>query len=103
MTRPLTPAEVQEAYEHHTGEVIVERFAELDPVSMPAVLVAGHAPFTWGRSASDSVVNAVALEAVAAMALASWQLAPAAAELERYVLDKHYQRKHGAQAYYGQK
>jgi L-ribulose-5-phosphate 4-epimerase len=103
VTRPLTPAEVAEAYERHTGQVIVERFAALDPVSMPAVLVAGHAPFTWGKHAAESVVNAVALEAVATMAQSTWRLAPGIGELESHVLDKHYQRKHGTGAYYGQK
>ncbi len=102
VTRPLTPREVEEAYEVNTGHVIVERFKDLDPLAMPAVLVAGHAPFTWGKNAVESVQNAVALEAVAAMALATFQLRSDAPMLESYVLDKHYQRKHGAGAYYGQ-
>jgi len=103
VTRPLTAAEVDEAYEANTGQVIIERFAELDPVPMPAVLVAGHAPFAWGGSAADSVKNAVALEAVAEMALGTLQIRPDAPPLEPYVLDKHYRRKHGPDAYYGQK
>lgn len=102
VTRPLTAAEVADAYEAHTGRVIVERFVDRDPQAMPAVLVAGHAPFTWGRDAAESVVNAVALEAVAAMAQATWALRRDAPLLEQYVLDKHHQRKHGAGAYYGQ-
>ncbi|MCU0960693.1 MAG: L-ribulose-5-phosphate 4-epimerase AraD [Pirellulaceae bacterium] len=102
VTRVLTPAEVAEAYEAHTGRVIVERFADLDPLVLPAVLVAGHAPFVWGRDAAESVANAVALEAVAAMAQATWALRRDAPLLESYVLDKHHQRKHGAGAYYGQ-
>jgi len=103
VARPLTAAEVEADYEGNTGRVIVERFAGLDPMAMPAVLVAGHAPFTWGRDAADSLKNAIALEAVAEMALATYQLDPQAPPLEAYVLDKHYRRKHGPNAYYGQK
>ncbi len=103
ITRPLTAVEVEEAYEINTGKVIVERFAELDPIAMPAVLVAGHGPFTWGKNASDSVTNALALEAVAHMAQGTLMLNREASELESYILEKHYQRKHGANAYYGQK
>lgn len=103
VTRPLTAAEVEADYEGNTGQVIVERFAGLDPLAMPAVLVAGHAPFTWGKNAADSVKNALALEAVAEMALGTWLLNPQAPPLEDHVLDKHYQRKHGPKAYYGQK
>lgn len=104
VTRPLSENEVSEAYEANTGHVIIKRFRGLDPVAMPAVLVAGHAPFAWGPTAAKSVDNAVALEAVAEMALGSQLLAggdPPA--LESYVLEKHYQRKHGPQAYYGQR
>ncbi len=103
VTRALTEQEVTDDYEANTGHVIVERFADLDPVAMPAVLVAGHAPFTWGRSARSSVQNAVALEAVAEMAFATQLIARDAPELEPYVLEKHYYRKHGPAAYYGQK
>lgn len=103
VTRPLTANEVEEAYEANTGVVIVDRFAELDPVAMPGVLVAGHAPFTWGPTAAKSVENAVALEAVAEMALGSKQIAAVPPLLEQYVLDKHYNRKHGPDAYYGQR
>jgi L-ribulose-5-phosphate 4-epimerase len=103
VARPLTEGEVAEDYEGRTGTVIIERFAGLDPDAMPAVLVAGHAPFTWGGSVAKAVENAVALEAVAAMALGTWSIDPAALELEPWVLEKHYQRKHGAGAYYGQK
>lgn len=102
VTRPLSPTEVDEAYERYTGEVIIERFAKLDSLAVPAVLVAGHAPFTWGRDAGESVRNAIALEAVAAMAQLTLALRPDALPLEDYVLDKHYQRKHGPSAYYGQ-
>ncbi len=102
VTRPLTEEEVSEAYELNTGQVIVERFAELDPVAMPAVLVAGHAPFAWGPTVAKSVENAVALEAVAEMALGVRQLVADPMPLESYVLDKHFLRKHGPDAYYGQ-
>jgi L-ribulose-5-phosphate 4-epimerase len=74
----------------------------MDPVEMPGVLVAGHGPFSWGKDAWDAVRNAVALEAVADIALATRLLRPNSPELENYVLDKHYQRKHGPGAYYGQ-
>jgi L-ribulose-5-phosphate 4-epimerase len=103
VTRPLTAKEVDDAYEANTGHVIIERFGELDPMAMPAVLVAGHAPFVWGKSVSESVHNAVALEAVAEMAINVLKLHPNAPELETYVLNKHYLRKHGPDAYYGQK
>ncbi len=102
VTRPLTAQEVAEAYEMNTGRVIVERFASLDPLAIPAVLVAGHAPFVWGRDAAESVRNAIALEAIAAMAKATLTLRREPLPLESYVLDKHHQRKHGAEAYYGQ-
>ena len=102
VTRPLTEREVEEAYELNTGRVIVERFADVDPTAMPAVLLPGHAPFTWGKDAEDAVANAVALEAVAAMALDTLLLDPHAEPLERHVLNKHYNRKHGKDAYYGQ-
>lgn len=103
VTRPLTVQEVTEAYEANTGHVIVERFEKLNPNAMPGVLVAGHAPFAWGPSAAKSVENAVALEAVAEMAWGTRLLVNPPPELEPYVLEKHYQRKHGPDAYYGQR
>lgn len=103
VTRPLTQTEVEMDYEGETGRVILERFRDIDPLAVPAVLVAGHAPFTWGRDAAESVKNAVALEAVAAMALGTLQLGASRADLEPYVLDKHYVRKHGPNATYGQR
>jgi L-ribulose-5-phosphate 4-epimerase len=103
VTRPLTENEVSEAYEANTGHVIIERFAGIDPLAMPAVLVAGHAPFAWGKSAAKSVENAVALEAVAEMTWGTRQLVSPPPELETYVLEKHYRRKHGPDAYYGQR
>jgi L-ribulose-5-phosphate 4-epimerase len=102
LTRGLTAEEVVADYELNTGRVIVERFRALDPIFMPAVLVPGHAPFAWGKNALDSVQNAIALEAVAAMALDSLALNPTLTPLESYLLDKHYLRKHGKDAYYGQ-
>ncbi|MFH0851628.1 MAG: L-ribulose-5-phosphate 4-epimerase AraD [Candidatus Peregrinibacteria bacterium] len=103
VTRLLTEAEVLHEYERNTGRVIVERMAGIDPLSMPAVLLAGHAPFCWGRSAADSVVNSLALERAAEMALGVLVLNPSAPPLPKYLLDKHYGRKHGALASYGQK
>ena len=102
VTRPLTADEVEQAYEANTGEVIVERFRDINPLEMPGVLVAGHGPFSWGKDAWDSVKNAVALESVADMVLTTRLLRSDAPELEDYVLNKHYQRKHGPKAYYGQ-
>ena len=103
LTRVLREAEVERNYEANTGEVIVQRFEALDPVSVPAVLVAGHAPFAWGRSVQESLDNAVALEAVAEMALVTLGLNVAGPELEEHLLQKHHRRKHGKDAYYGQK
>ena len=102
VTRALDEREVAENYEGNTGQVIVERFCGLDPEAMPAVLVAGHAPFTWGGSAEKALENSVALEAVAEMVLGTWSIDRSVAELEPWVLEKHYQRKHGPAAYYGQ-
>ena len=103
LTRVLRKAEVENNYEANTGGVIVERFAALDPLEVPAVLVAGHAPFAWGRSVQESIDNAVALEAVAEMALVTLGLDAAGPELEEHLLQKHHRRKHGTDAYYGQK
>jgi L-ribulose-5-phosphate 4-epimerase len=103
-TRALTEAEVATDYELNTGKVIVEHFEQnrLDPGQMPAVLVAGHAPFVWGAHAADAVENGIVLEEVAGMALNSLALNPALAAVPPYLLDKHFLRKHGAGAYYGQ-
>ncbi len=103
VTRPLTEQELESGYEHHTGTVILEQFKGLNPEEVPAVLVAGHAPFTWGKDASESVKNAVALEAVAKMAHATLTLRAEMTLLEPHVAAKHYQRKHGPKATYGQK
>ncbi len=103
VTRPLTQREIEDDYEKNTGVVIVETFAELDPMAVPGVLVASHAPFAWGPNAAKSVENAVALEAIAEMALATLALEPQMPGVEQHLLDKHFFRKHGAGAYYGQK
>jgi len=103
VTRFLTEEEVKTGYEANTGTVIIERFAQLNILALPAILVAGHAPFTWGKDASDSVKNALALERVAQMALGTLQLNPNIGELPQYIREKHFQRKHGPGAYYGQK
>ena len=103
-TRQLTPAEVQNEYEKHTGTVIVETFRErgIDAAAVPGVLCACHGPFTWGGDAAKAVENAVILEEVARMALLTRQVDPAAVSAPQYLLDKHYHRKHGPGAYYGQ-
>jgi L-ribulose-5-phosphate 4-epimerase len=104
-TRKLTSAEIQGAYEHETGRVIVETFQErnIDPMAVPAVLVNCHGPFTWGSSAMDAVHNTVVLEEIATMAQLSLAINPNLQDMEEELLDKHYLRKHGAGAYYGQK
>lgn len=102
VTRPLGDSEVESDYEVNTGNVIVERFAELDPAEMPAVLVAHHGPFVWGSDAAASVANSVVLEEVAKTALGTLRLNQAAPPIPQYLLDRHYGRKHGAGAYYGQ-
>lgn len=107
LTRYLTEEEVNAAYEANTGKVIVELFAGTNPLERPGVLVPGHGPFTWGTDAMKAVDNAVALEAMARMARLTEQLrgTPEAAKraLPAYVGEKHYLRKHGPNAYYGQK
>ena len=102
VTRPMTAAEVQTAYEWETGNVIVERFANIDPREVPAVLVHSHGPFTWGPSGKKAVETAFALEIAAEMAMKAMQLNPAVQPVPQYLLDKHFKRKHGASAYYGQ-
>jgi L-ribulose-5-phosphate 4-epimerase len=102
VTRFLTKEEVNTAYERHTGTVIIERFRGIDPSVIPGVLVAGHAPFTWGKNPADSVRNNLILERIAKMAFLSFRINPDLEELPDYILNKHYQRKHGPDAYYGQ-
>jgi len=103
VTRSLTQKEVETDYELNTGKVIIERFAQLDPMQMPAVLVANHAPFVWGKDARSSVENSLALEETAKMALGTIQINPPIGPIPKYLLDKHFLRKHGPKAYYGQK
>ena len=103
VTRFLTRKEVETDYEGNTGKVIVERFARFKPLEMPAVLVAGHGPFSWGRTPNESVQNNLILETVAKMALLTRLANPKIKDLPGYLLNKHYQRKHGPKAYYGQK
>lgn len=102
-TRELTPAEIAGAYEEETGNVIVETFANQNPAQIPAVLVHSHGPFTWGCDAAEAVHNAAVLEEVAFMNFHSLQLNPGQTRMQQELLDKHYLRKHGKNAYYGQK
>ena len=103
--RSLTEQEVEEDYERNTGLVIVETFRqrELDPVHVPGAICRNHGPFTWGKDAAQAVYHAVVLEEVAKMAVYTTQIAPDAQPASQYVLDKHFLRKHGPNAYYGQK
>jgi L-ribulose-5-phosphate 4-epimerase len=103
VTRFLTKNEVDADYEGNIGNIIIERFKELNAANMSGVLVAGHAPFTWGNNSTDSVRNAIALEQVALIAIGTLQLNPNIDQLPEYILSKHYQRKHGPDSYYGQK
>lgn len=102
VTRKMTAQEIASAYEWETGSVILECFKNLDPLDFPAVLVNRHAPFTWGPTVKKAVEVAVAVEAVAHMALMSLQLEPKLATIEAELLNKHFKRKHGPGAYYGQ-
>lgn len=104
-TRALTQEEINRGYELETGNVIIETFQidGLDPIVMPGVLVMNHAPFCWGKDPNEAVHNAVVLEEVAKMALHTYQLNPDIDSISQYLLDKHYLRKHGVNAYYGQK
>ncbi len=102
-TRAMTPAEIQTDYEKNTGGVIIETFAKLNPLEHPAVLVASHGPFTWGPDLATAVQNAEILEFVARLASETLRLNPATPPMASALLDKHFLRKHGPQAYYGQK
>ena len=102
VTAPLTAAQIEGDYELETGRAIVRAFAGLDPDAIPAVLVAGHAPFTWGASATEAAHHAVVLEFVARMASDTLRIDPTAQPLPRALHDKHFLRKHGPKAYYGQ-
>ena len=102
-TRELENKEITDNYEANTGKVIIETFSELNADYIPAVLVCSHGPFTWGKSALDAVENAVVLEEVAYMAWQNLVLDPDIPDMQQVLLDKHYLRKHGSGAYYGQK
>jgi L-ribulose-5-phosphate 4-epimerase len=105
VTRPMTQAEVETDYEANTGAVIVDAFrtANLSPEEVPAVLVANHAPFTWGADAATAIEHARVLEFVATMDWRARVMAPDAPRPDQFLIDKHYFRKHGSGAYYGQK
>ena len=104
-TRQLTPEEVARAYEKETGTVIIEAFRDrgIDPTAVPGVIVYKHGPFAWGKNPNQAVHNAVVMETVANMAYHAEQINPQGTPIEQYLLDKHYMRKHGPNAYYGQK
>jgi L-ribulose-5-phosphate 4-epimerase len=104
-TRKLKPAEIKKDYEANTGEVIVETFkrAKFDPLQHPAVLVASHGPFTWGKDVHDAVHNAAVLEFIARLNSETLRINPKIKPMQSVLLDKHYLRKHGPGAYYGQK
>ncbi len=103
-TRTLSEKETEEAYERNTGKVIVECFKEreIDPSDIPGVIVRNHGPFAWGKDAAESVYHAVVMETVAEMSLKTLAINPEAS-MEAYILNKHYRRKHGKDAYYGQR
>ena len=99
----LTPKQIRDDYEVNTGHAIVRRFAKLNPLHMPGVLVAGHAPFCWGATPTEAAHAAVIVEEIAAMATATVSANPKARAISKHLHDKHFLRKHGASAYYGQK
>lgn len=103
VTDAMTKEQIENDYELNTGRVIVKRFADIDPKQMPAVLVANHGPFTWGSSAAEAVEAAVVLEQIAATALGTILINQNINPISGTLLDKHYLRKHGKDAYYGQK
>ncbi len=101
-TRALTKAEIENGYELNTGKVIIETFADKEPNAIPGVVVFNHAPFTWGSDPANAVHNSVVLEEVAKMAYRCEVINSGVTRMSRYILDKHYNRKHGENAYYGQ-
>jgi len=100
-TRLLTQKEVENNYEINTGKIIIEKLGSLDPLTIPSVLVNGHGPFCWGSDAENAVYNAVALEEIAKMAFFTILLGKTE-PIDQFLLDKHFNRKHGSNAYYGQ-
>lgn len=103
LTRLMVPREIEADYEEHTGHVIVERFSRLDPLAIPGVLVVNHGPFAWGETVDDAVHHASLLEYLAKLAAETLRLKPASEPMQQVLLDKHFFRKHGPGAYYGQK
>jgi L-ribulose-5-phosphate 4-epimerase len=103
LAKLLSSAEIQKDYEHNTGVAIVRRLGKRDPLGTPAVLVAGHAPFCWGQTPAEAAHHAVILEEIAAMALHTITANPKARSISRALHEKHFLRKHGSSAYYGQK
>lgn len=103
VTKPLSATEIEGDYEANTGHAIVKRFARLDPMEIPAVLVASHGPFTWGKNAAEAAHHAVILEELARIALDTVALSPPGKPIAKALLDRHFFRKHGPQATYGQK
>jgi len=101
-TRRLTPAEIRGDYEENTGDVIAETFAKRDPLSCPAVLVANHGPFAWGKTVGEAVHNAVVFEHVVRLASETLRISASVKPMQTVLLDKHFFRKHGSGAYYGQ-
>jgi len=101
-TRYMTPEEIAGEYEKETGKVIIETFNGIDPMTIPAVVVMSHGPFTWGSNAAESVHNAVVLEEAAFMNYHAAGINPKIGHMQQELLDKHYLRKHGKNAYYGQ-
>ncbi|HWT26901.1 MAG TPA: L-ribulose-5-phosphate 4-epimerase [Mobilitalea sp.] len=101
-TRELTEAEIKDAYELNTGNVIVETIGDTDPMAIPGILVKNHGPFAWGKTPAGAVYNTVVLDKVAEIAYNTMTLNPIVERVSQYLLDKHYFRKHGANAYYGQ-
>jgi L-ribulose-5-phosphate 4-epimerase len=102
-TRLLKPAEIKSDYEANTGRVIVETFARREPLCCPAVLVASHGPFAWGRSVATAVENAAVLEHLARLAAETVRIFPSVGPMQRVLMEKHFLRKHGPGAYYGQR
>ena len=103
VTRIITKEEIAENYERNTGRVVVERFTDLDPMEMPGILVVGHGVFTWGKSPEDAALNGMILERVAKMAWGTLMLDARREKIPESLLNKHFRRKHGPDAYYGQK
>ena len=103
VTEVMTEGEIQSDYELNTGKVIVRRFTNIDPMEIQTVLVANHGPFSWGKTPAESVESNVVLEQVAKMALGTITINPGQGPISKALLDKHYLRKHGKNAYYGQK